>query len=116
MQRAQHAADVIPALARQPPSRSGATPVPAPDAHVAGGRKRLVIHTGVDTLLLAGSLYFTLAANRLFLGQALQERALAAPQTWGFALALVVLLASAALPAAGAAGQPLDRQAAAGAC
>jgi lipid A ethanolaminephosphotransferase len=68
--------------------------VPGPDANVAGGRKRLVIHTGVDTLLLAGSLYFALAANRLFLGQALQERALAAPQTWGFALALLVLLAS----------------------
>ena len=76
-----------------PPSRPGATPVPGPDANVAGGRKRLGIHTGVDTLLLAGSLYFALAANRLFLGQALQERALAAPQTWGFALALLVLLA-----------------------
>ena len=39
-------------------------------------------------------LYFALAANRLFLGQALKERALTEPRTWGYALALVVLLAS----------------------
>lgn len=66
----------------------GGSPAHAP------GSGRFVIHAGVDALLLAGSLYFALAANGLFLGQALQERTLAAPQTWGVALALLVLLAS----------------------
>jgi len=53
-----------------------------------------VIAATVDQLLLVASLFWALAANRLFLGQALKERALAEPQTWGFALALIVLLAS----------------------
>jgi lipid A ethanolaminephosphotransferase len=86
-------------LPAAPLHRPGATPVLVPTALLPNppqdaGHQRLLIHAGVDTLLLAGSLYFALAANRPFLGQALQERALAAPQTWGFALALVVLLAS----------------------
>jgi len=55
--------------------------------------KRYTITAGVDQLLLAASLFWALAANPLFLGQALQDRDLAAPQTWGYALALIVLLA-----------------------
>ncbi len=55
---------------------------------------RFTIAATVDQLLLVASLFFALTANRLFLGQALKERALAEPQTWGFALALIVLLAS----------------------
>lgn len=56
-------------------------------------RQCFTIAAGVDQLLLVASLFWALAANRLFLGQALQDRALAAPQTWGYALALIVLLA-----------------------
>jgi len=55
--------------------------------------ERFTIAASVDQLLLAASLFWALAANRLFLGQALKDRALAAPQTWAYALALIVLLA-----------------------
>ena len=40
----------------------------APHRQGAPGRGRLVIHAGVDTLLVAGSLYFALAANRRVVG------------------------------------------------
>jgi lipid A ethanolaminephosphotransferase len=47
-----------------------------------------------EQLLLATSLFWALAANRLFLAAALKDRTLAEPQTWGFALALMAMLAS----------------------
>jgi lipid A ethanolaminephosphotransferase len=50
--------------------------------------------TPAQALLLA-SVFWALAANRLFLGGALEGRSLAAPATWGFVLALLVMLASA---------------------
>lgn len=53
---------------------------------------RLVL--GTEALLLAASLFWALAANRLFLAAALKDRSLAEPQTWGFALALLAMLAS----------------------
>ena len=55
---------------------------------------RFTITATVDQLLLVGSLFWALAANRLFLGEALKERALSEPGTWGYALALIVLLAA----------------------
>jgi len=55
---------------------------------------RFTFPATVNQLLLAASLFWALAANHLLLGQALQNRALAEPQTWGFALALIVLLTS----------------------
>jgi lipid A ethanolaminephosphotransferase len=67
------------------------TPLPI---SAATAIERFAIAATVDQLLLVASLFFALAANRLFLGQALKERALAEPQTWGYALALIVLLAS----------------------
>ena len=67
------------------------SPLPTPATAAPG---RYTIAASVDQLLLVAGLYFALAANRLFLGQALKERALTEPRTWGYALALVVLLAS----------------------
>ena len=67
---------------------------PPPSAAAAALPERFTIAASVDQLLLVASLFWALAANRLFLGQALKERALSEPQTWGFALALIVLLAS----------------------
>ena len=70
------------------------SPPPAPATPATAATARFTIAATVDQLLLVASLFFALAANRMFLGQALKERALTEPQTWGFALALVVLLAS----------------------
>jgi lipid A ethanolaminephosphotransferase len=67
---------------------------PPPTAAAAALPERFTIAASVDQLLLVASLFWALTANRLFLGQALKERTLAEPQTWGFALALIVLLAS----------------------
>jgi lipid A ethanolaminephosphotransferase len=60
----------------------------------AARRERFTIAATTDQLLLVASLFWALAANRLFLGAALEDRVLADAQTWGFALALVVMLAS----------------------
>ena len=64
--------------------------LPAPDA----AAERFTLSAGVDQLLLLAGLFWALVANRLFLGQALKDRVLAEPRSWGFALALIVLLAS----------------------
>ncbi|MDO8419861.1 MAG: phosphoethanolamine--lipid A transferase [Rubrivivax sp.] len=55
---------------------------------------RFTIAATVDQLLLAAGLFWALAANHLLLGRSLADRAPAEPQTWGFALALIALLAS----------------------
>lgn len=70
------------------------SPPSPPPSLATNAPGRFTIVATVDQLLLVASLFFALAANRLFLGQALGERALSEPQTWGFALALIVLLAS----------------------
>mgnify|MGYP002150829880 FL=1 len=48
----------------------------------------------VEQLVLAASVFWALSANRLFLEAALQGRELAQPATWGFAAALLVMLAA----------------------
>ena len=48
----------------------------------------------VEQLLLAASLFWALAANRLFLSAALKDRSFSEPATWGFAAALLVMLAA----------------------
>jgi lipid A ethanolaminephosphotransferase len=54
---------------------------------------RYTLRLGVEPLMALASLFFALSANRLFLGQALQSRRWGDPAAWGFALALLVMLA-----------------------
>jgi lipid A ethanolaminephosphotransferase len=63
-----------------------------PSARTA--RRPLTIPATVEQLLLVASLFWALAANRLFLGAALKDRVLSEAPTWGYALALVAMLAS----------------------
>ncbi len=53
---------------------------------------RFTLVASAEQVLFVASLYWALAANKAFFGQALQGRALAEPSTWGFALALGVAL------------------------
>jgi lipid A ethanolaminephosphotransferase len=46
----------------------------------------------VEQLMWAASLFWALAANRLFFGAALKDRSLSEPASWGFALALLLML------------------------
>ena len=46
----------------------------------------------LEPLMLAASLFWALGANRLFFAAALKERAFTQSGTWGFALALLVML------------------------
>ena len=55
---------------------------------------RFRINTTVEGLVAAAGLFWAFTANRLFLSAALQDRLLSAPSTWGFALALLVMLAA----------------------
>ncbi|WP_284617961.1 phosphoethanolamine transferase [Aquabacterium humicola] len=55
-------------------------------------RRRLRLSS--DQLLLAVALYFALACNTRFLADALAGRTASQPGTWGFALALVTMLAA----------------------
>ncbi|MDP1901379.1 MAG: phosphoethanolamine--lipid A transferase [Rubrivivax sp.] len=55
-------------------------------------RDRFVIYASVEQVLFAASLFWALAANRLFLAAALKDRAMTEPRSWGFALALGVML------------------------
>ena len=48
----------------------------------------------VEQLLVAASLFWALTANRLFLSAALKDRSFSEPATWGFAAALLVMLAA----------------------
>jgi lipid A ethanolaminephosphotransferase len=75
------------------PPRHALSPTPTAAVPPAA-RERFVFRITVDQLLLAASLFWALAANRLFLGEALAGRGLAQPGTWAFALALVVMLAA----------------------
>jgi lipid A ethanolaminephosphotransferase len=52
------------------------------------------LRLSTEQVLLAASLFWALANNRLFMAAALRDRTLAEPQTWGFALALLAMLAS----------------------
>ncbi|HSQ71911.1 MAG TPA: sulfatase-like hydrolase/transferase, partial [Rubrivivax sp.] len=70
-------------------------PLRTPSIAAAGtAPDRFTVTATVDQLLLAAGRFWALAANRLFLSQALAQRGLSDPQTWGFALALIVLLTS----------------------
>ena len=50
------------------------------------------LKVALEPLLLAASLFWALGANRLFFAGALKERALGQPETWGYALALLLML------------------------
>jgi len=56
--------------------------------------ERFTLPATVEQLLLAASLFWALSANRLFMSAALKEREFSQPATWGFALALLVMLAA----------------------
>jgi lipid A ethanolaminephosphotransferase len=62
------------------------SPAPAP---------RFTMVAGVESVLLAASAFFALAANGPFFAAALQGHERTAPATWGFAIAVLVLLISA---------------------
>lgn len=54
--------------------------------------RRFTLPATVEQLMLATSLFWALSANRLFLDAALRGREFSAPGTWGFALALLVMM------------------------
>ena len=58
----------------------------------AGEARLFTISATVEQLLFVASLFWLLAANRLFFASALRERTLTEPATWGFAAALAVLV------------------------
>jgi lipid A ethanolaminephosphotransferase len=64
-------------------------PAPDPDSTPAW---RLTLPATVDQLVVVASLFWALTVNRRFLAEALQGRAYAAWDTWGFAIALMVIL------------------------
>jgi len=55
---------------------------------------RFRIPATVEALVAVASLFWAFTANQLFLSAALKDRGLSAPATWGFALALLVMLAA----------------------
>lgn len=58
----------------------------------APAEARFTITATVEQVLLLASLFWLLAANRLFFSAALRERSLSDPSAWGFAAALALLL------------------------
>ncbi len=65
----------------------------AHDQHAPAARAdRFVIPATVEQVLLAASVFWALAANRLFFNAALHGRDGASAATWGFAFGVVVLL------------------------
>lgn len=58
----------------------------------APAEERFTISATVEQVLLLASLFWLLAANRLFFSAALRERSLSDPSAWGFAAALALLL------------------------
>ena len=74
----------MPALQCGMPISAPATP-PQPASNAA-------FTVSLEPLLLVASLFWALAANRLFFAAALKERALTQPDTWVFALALLVMM------------------------
>jgi lipid A ethanolaminephosphotransferase len=59
---------------------------------VAADAQTFMLPATVEQLLIVASLYWALAANRPFLGAALQRHPWADAATWGFGLALVTML------------------------
>lgn len=72
-----------------PTGRRAGPPGTAPDAPRPAA---FAIPATVEQLLLVASLFWALAANRLFFGAALKDHGLTDPASWGFALALGLLL------------------------
>jgi len=60
----------------------------------SSARERFTWALSVEQLMLAASLFWALSSNRLFMAAALQERDLSQAGAWGFALALLVMLAA----------------------
>jgi lipid A ethanolaminephosphotransferase len=60
----------------------------------ASPRERYTLALSVEQLMLVASLFWALSANGLFLSAALNQRDLSQPGTWGFASALLVMLAA----------------------
>ena len=54
--------------------------------------QRFTFAVGVEQLTAVASLFWALSANRLFMLSALKDRDFSQPATWGFALALLVML------------------------
>lgn len=72
-------------------SRSPAQP--APRQPTALGRLlRGPIELTVEQLLLAASLFWLVSANRIFIARALEGHSAVEASTWGFALALAIIL------------------------
>ncbi len=61
---------------------------------MTSARDRYTFTVTADQMLLAAALFWALVSSRLFVTAALQDRSASEPQTWGFALALLVMLAS----------------------
>jgi lipid A ethanolaminephosphotransferase len=55
---------------------------------------RFTFSLSVEQLIAATSLFWALSANRLFMTAALKERDFSQPASWGFALALLLMLAA----------------------
>jgi lipid A ethanolaminephosphotransferase len=56
--------------------------------------ERFVLQASVEQLLAVASLFWALSANRLFLAAALRERSFGEMGTWGYAAALLLMLAA----------------------
>ena len=63
-----------------------------PEREGSGETRLFTINATVEQLMFVASLFWLLAANRLFFASALRERTLSEPATWGFAAALAVLV------------------------
>jgi lipid A ethanolaminephosphotransferase len=72
-------------------SMSSASPLQGPPSRALS---RFTIPATVEQVLLVAAIFFALAANRPFLGAALHGHERSEPSTWGFALAVVVLVAA----------------------
>jgi lipid A ethanolaminephosphotransferase len=66
-------------------------PIPLRD-DTAPASRRFTIPASVEQVILVASVFWVLAANRLFFGAATSGHVFSAPSTWGFVLALAVAL------------------------
>ncbi len=66
----------------------------ARESATARVERLFVIPASVEPILVVVSVFWALTANRTFLAAVLKDRAPGDPQTWGLALALIVLLAA----------------------
>lgn len=67
-------------------------PKASPQGRYASAARRFEIPATVEQVALVVSLFWTLTSNRLFFAAALRDRAFAESATWGFMLALAIML------------------------